>query len=165
MPDTLPPPSLASEPALNWSARVERISLQRAPASPQAHQLTLELATLIEPLLGRDRQLGTAGRRAHQNQVGVILAGLLKAGLRGQKVRAQRGKARPWTASAVGQDVFWRKVEAMERAGRVRIYAGIGFFRAGRITGKAAAIECTMALLGLAGNAGLSADTFAADSP
>ena len=45
---------------------------------------------------------------------------------------------------------FWRRVDAMQRAGLVISTPGVAYLNGGMITGKASGLKCTPALLQLA---------------
>ena len=165
MPDALLPTSPPPD-AINWSEHVGFISLVREPGTDAARNLTADVAARSEPFLARARPLGPAGRATHQQITGTVLAGLLRAGFKGTPVRAQRGKAgAQWQDAPVGYDAFWQRADAMGRAGLIGSKLGVSFWSSGTVTGKATALWCAPALVQLAAERGLSAETFTTDWP
>lgn len=144
------------------------VNLGRIPATPAAQAVAADVAGRLGPHLGGGRALGGAGRASLARDVGAVLAGVLRPGLKGDGVRAQRspsGSLWQGTGAAMGRDRFWRLANALAGAGLVTVAKGIrtpGTARDGR-GGVASVIRATPALAALAASHGATEATRKAD--
>ena len=103
------------------------IDLTRTSGSPAATALADAVATLIAPHLDRKRKLGRRGMDTLQADVATMLGGLLRAGLKGRVVSAQRrpGGSQWHHSPSLGQQAFWARADAMRRVGLLAMRPGI----------------------------------------
>jgi hypothetical protein len=74
----------------------------------------------MSPHLKRSRKLGAVGAETQRENVAAILAGLLRAGLKGRPVAAQRRThGGMWEWSLIGNRAFWTVADALGDAGLV----------------------------------------------
>ena len=143
------------------------INLGRHPATPAAQRLAREVAALAVPHVTRERALGAKGLAALEQNVGIVLAGVLRPGWQGVPVRAQASSSGTmWQGAALGRDRFWSVARAMEAAGLLGVREGVRTPDTGDgagYGGLATVMWPTPALLRLAQSSGAAAETRKAD--
>lgn len=106
----------------------QQIALWRVPATDAARSLVDAIVDLMVPYLARSRAIGVKGRGSVTQDVGGVLAGILRPGLDGRPVRAQVSPTAPlWQGSAIGQHRFWTLAKALLAAGLVGSRPGVRF--------------------------------------
>lgn len=131
--------------------------------------------------MGGKRARGAGARARLLRELGAVLAGILRPGLRQRVCAAQQGKrGGMWENSPVGRLSFWRIVGALEAAGFVGVRNGTrgegddwgpltpaesaaGVPRESFTRGRAAKVWPTPSLLTLAHTHGVTADTAGTD--
>ncbi len=144
----------------------DKISLGRHPDTSAAKALTAALVPVVVAHLDRTRPMGGKGLVSLTADLGTILAGIMRPGLMGFPVRAQRSPSGSmWERAAIGRDRFWSIAHALSAAGLltvlegIKVPGGIG----GVWGGKATALWPTPAMVQLAAGHGVTAATHAAD--
>ncbi len=101
------------------------VGLIREAATTEAIALAAVVADLCESHLDRVRILKAQGRRTLREDVGTILADLLRADFKGRASSAAMGHAtRAWEATIVGRERFSARVMAMRKAGLLQTKIG-----------------------------------------
>lgn len=161
---------LSSVPDAEVLLSADFIDLSRAPGSPAASALVDAVVDLAWPFVDRKRPLGEQGKATFKSQMGAIVAGLLRAALKGRAVSAQK---RPggfmWTGALFGHRAFWSKVDALNAAGLVASMRGVTTNRWSAddplYGGLPTRLWATDALLSMAAQHGLSQETLSSDWP
>lgn len=153
-----PPPSEAA------IRSAQRIDLGRVPASDAARGLAVAVMGRIAPHMARGRPLARKGLASTAVDVGAILGGIMRPGMAGAVVRAQRDRSGSmWRGAVIGQHRFWRLVDAMRAAGLVGYRRGTQMlttgFNGSEHVGLASALWPAPALLELAAQHHVTADT------
>ena len=141
-----------------------RIDLTLEPATEEAHRLVAAVAHSAVPFRQAKRAIGPATMTTWCEDLGVILGGVLKVGLRNETVKVPRGAAaKMWTdkATPVRREAFWAKVDAMVAAGLLGHELGVRALNGiGAPTGQATKLWPRLSLIALAAEHGVTADTF-----
>lgn len=170
------PPSHAYDTAALQEA--QPLSLGCEPSGVNAVALVQDVAERIRPLIARktvatpqkqarDRDRGKNRRIA---ETGIILAGLMRRGVRGKWHSVHEGRGKWfWNKSRklpFGYDAFWRKAKAMIDLGLIEYVKGRGWRNAwGDWQGEEARLRPSEALLKLAESYGCNRETAASDWP
>ncbi|GBR09916.1 hypothetical protein [Acetobacter oeni] len=149
------------------------LSLGRIPDTPAAQELTERVSEALRPHLGKRSVSAISGnrdkgRKTRVEEVGTILGGVIRPGLKGQWVAVNEGSGNWfWKASRqlpFGHKAFWTKARAMQKLGLIEAVPGRRFKNVwGDMQGHAARLRATDELLHLARDCGCSADTAAQD--
>jgi hypothetical protein len=138
--------------------------------SDAALRLADDVATRCEPHLNRKRTLGKAGRVTLRQDLGVILADLLRAAFKNRPCSAARGHAGAmWRTSPLRYDAFWQRFDALAGAGLVGSRRGVrlatdwGDGQRLAFSGIPAAMWPTVSLMDLAEAHGVTAGTVRGD--
>lgn len=154
------------------------LSLGRRPHGEAAEKLVAEVAEVIRPLIARAGMPTTAapkrdrdkGQERRITETGIILAGLMRSGFRGDWQAVHEGSAR-WfwdkgRALPMGHNAFWKKAHAMIELGLLDYVQGKGWKNAwGDMQGEEARIRPSAALLQLAESRGCNRTTAVTDWP
>jgi len=101
------------------------LNLGRHPETQKAKAFVAGSMPLLLPHMGRGR-LGRAGLASLADDLGVVLAGIVRPGLQGVPVRAQASSSGSmWDGAPMGCVRFWRIVDALQAAGLVQTLRGI----------------------------------------
>lgn len=148
------------------------IDLTRTAGTEAAQRLTADVVRLIQADTGGKRHTGPKGMPRALAETASILAGVLRAGLKGRAVQAQRRPAAYlWKGGMVGQRAFWAKADVMIASGLLGTKLGIKVPEAGdafgdaphMFGGKPTALWPTAKLVAMAAAHGLTVETLRAD--
>ncbi|WP_308719510.1 hypothetical protein [Komagataeibacter xylinus] len=154
------------------------LSLGRRPHGEAAEKLVAEVADALRPLVARaGKPITTAPKRDRDKgqerriqETGIILAGLMRSGFRGDWQAVHEGSARWFWGKdrnlPIGHNAFWKKACAMIELGFLDYVPGKGWKNDwGDWQGEEARIRPSAALLQLAESCGCTRTTAVADWP
>lgn len=143
-----------------------QVNLDRHPDTAAARAFVGAVQPCVVAHLDRTRPMGAKGLATLTGDLGAILAGIMRPGVQGSYVRANRRPGAPmWERAPIGRDRFWRLADALGKAGLVEHVNG------GRAPGRdldgrggnPAALRPLPSLIDLATSQGCTGETRKAD--